>query len=231
MTFLKVIEKIDIIKKIHKYKIKSYLMSMIKNTYLNYLNKEKSMKATEKFIEALNEWDETTRKSQATDLTTLIFLISFRIGIKDDSFILEESTEERLNLLKERINYLVLNKKIDELFLILSLTNYVTSLLNHYIQQHGDTIVFHEEMFNRRPEAKPSKDMLEKLKSPNYLIILKNDYHRWKEIVSREFSEEKFEIWERESILESEEKIRHDLEKMKDTYGNMKMSEIIKNEL
>lgn len=41
-TFLKVIEKIDIIKKVHKYKIKSYLMSMVRNTYINYLNKEKS---------------------------------------------------------------------------------------------------------------------------------------------------------------------------------------------
>jgi len=41
-TFLKVIEKVDIIKKIHTYKIKSYLMSMVKNTYLNYINKEKS---------------------------------------------------------------------------------------------------------------------------------------------------------------------------------------------
>ena len=40
-TFLKVIEKMEIIKKVHRYKIKSYLMSMIKNTYLNYLNKEK----------------------------------------------------------------------------------------------------------------------------------------------------------------------------------------------
>lgn len=40
-TFLKVIEKIDIIKKVHKYKIKSYLMSMIRNTYFNHLNKEK----------------------------------------------------------------------------------------------------------------------------------------------------------------------------------------------
>lgn len=41
ITFLKVIEKIDIIKKIHKYKIKSYLMSMVRNIYLNHLNKEK----------------------------------------------------------------------------------------------------------------------------------------------------------------------------------------------
>lgn len=40
-TFLKLIEKIEIIKKVHRYKIKSYLMSMVKNTYLNYLNKEK----------------------------------------------------------------------------------------------------------------------------------------------------------------------------------------------
>lgn len=40
-TFLKVIEKIETIKKVHRYKVKSYLMSMVKNTYLNYLNKEK----------------------------------------------------------------------------------------------------------------------------------------------------------------------------------------------
>lgn len=40
-TFLKVIEKIEIIKKVHRYKIKSYLMSMVKNTYLNHFNKEK----------------------------------------------------------------------------------------------------------------------------------------------------------------------------------------------
>lgn len=40
-TFLKAIEKIEIINKIHRYKMKSYLMSMVKNTYLNYLNKEK----------------------------------------------------------------------------------------------------------------------------------------------------------------------------------------------
>lgn len=43
ITYLKVIEKIEIIKKIHSYKIKSYLMSIVRNTYLNYLNKEKSI--------------------------------------------------------------------------------------------------------------------------------------------------------------------------------------------
>ncbi|MEL7648742.1 MAG: sigma-70 family RNA polymerase sigma factor [Sedimentibacter sp.] len=42
-TYLKVIEKIETIKKIHSYKMKSYLMSIVKNTYLNYLNKEKSI--------------------------------------------------------------------------------------------------------------------------------------------------------------------------------------------
>ncbi len=39
-TFLKVIEKIEIIRKVHRYKIKSYLMSMVKNTYFNYIKKE-----------------------------------------------------------------------------------------------------------------------------------------------------------------------------------------------
>nr|WP_312576496.1 sigma-70 family RNA polymerase sigma factor [Sedimentibacter sp.] len=41
-TFLKVIEKIETIKKVHTYKLKSYLMSMVKNTYINYINREKS---------------------------------------------------------------------------------------------------------------------------------------------------------------------------------------------
>lgn len=43
ITFLKVIEKIEMIKKIHRYKMKSYLMSMIKNTYFNSLKKEKAL--------------------------------------------------------------------------------------------------------------------------------------------------------------------------------------------
>ncbi len=40
-TFLKVIERIEMIQKIHVYKIKSYLMSMVKNNYINYVKKEK----------------------------------------------------------------------------------------------------------------------------------------------------------------------------------------------
>ncbi|WMJ77944.1 MULTISPECIES: RNA polymerase sigma factor [unclassified Sedimentibacter] len=40
-TFLKVVECIEMIQKIHIYKIKSYLMSMIKNNYINYVKKEK----------------------------------------------------------------------------------------------------------------------------------------------------------------------------------------------
>lgn len=48
-TFLKVIEKVELIKKVHRYKIKSYLMSMVKNTYLNYLNKEKTIVAIDGF--------------------------------------------------------------------------------------------------------------------------------------------------------------------------------------
>jgi len=40
-TFLKVVEKIEIIKKVHMYKIKSYLMSMVKNNYLDFINKDK----------------------------------------------------------------------------------------------------------------------------------------------------------------------------------------------
>jgi len=40
-TFLKVIELIEAIRKIQPYKIRAYLMRMIKNNYLNYIDKEK----------------------------------------------------------------------------------------------------------------------------------------------------------------------------------------------
>lgn len=39
-TFLKVIERIEIIEKIQPYKIRAYLMSMVRNNYLNYIGKE-----------------------------------------------------------------------------------------------------------------------------------------------------------------------------------------------
>lgn len=41
-AFLKIVEKIEIVRKIRIYKIKSYLMSIIKNTFLNYKKNEKS---------------------------------------------------------------------------------------------------------------------------------------------------------------------------------------------
>ncbi|MDF2678175.1 MAG: hypothetical protein K0Q97_2517 [Bacillota bacterium] len=79
---------------------------------------------------------------------------------------------------------------------------------------------------------KPSKKVLEKLKSLNFLMRLKNDYHRWKEIVARELSEEKFENWEIDSLLKNDEKFKSDLKGLDDKYGSdMKMGEILKNEL
>lgn len=41
IAFVKIIEKLDLIKKIRKYKIKSYLLSIVKNSYINYKSKEK----------------------------------------------------------------------------------------------------------------------------------------------------------------------------------------------
>ncbi len=41
ISFLKIIEKLDLVKKIRKYKIKSYLLSIVKNSFINYKSKEK----------------------------------------------------------------------------------------------------------------------------------------------------------------------------------------------
>lgn len=41
IAFVKIIEKLDLVKKIRKYKIKSYLLSIVKNSFINYKSKEK----------------------------------------------------------------------------------------------------------------------------------------------------------------------------------------------
>lgn len=41
MSFLKIIEKVEIVRKVRIYKIKSYLISIVKNTFLNYNKNEK----------------------------------------------------------------------------------------------------------------------------------------------------------------------------------------------
>ncbi|MGD9566817.1 MAG: RNA polymerase sigma factor [Sedimentibacter sp.] len=42
MAFLKIIEKVEMVRKVRIYKIKSYLISIVKNTFLNYKKNEKS---------------------------------------------------------------------------------------------------------------------------------------------------------------------------------------------
>lgn len=61
-TFLKIIERVEIVRKVRIYKIKSYLMSIVKNTFLNY-------KKNEKFHINYDEINETVFNYKSYDFT------------------------------------------------------------------------------------------------------------------------------------------------------------------
>ena len=164
--------------------------------------------ATNNFIEALKKWNEATKENQATDILTLIFLINFKIGTTDNEVLHEETVEEGFKLLKERIKYLVNNESVDEIFLIFSLTQQITNYFRHFLNNHSNAILFNETMLENQICAENARKTLERIKSSEYIIKLKNDYYRWLEIASVELSEEKFEEWERDLMLEESKKFK-----------------------
>ena len=184
-----------------------------------------NLDATNTFIDALKKWNERTKINQAMDMSSLTFLIGFRIGIRGEESLREEDTNKRLHILKERI-ILLINDEISETFLISSLTKFVTDTFEHSLRNHGDTIIFNETVTSKKPDSESFKKVTERVKSNKYTQGLKNDLYRWKEIVAIELSEEKLEKWEEDLMYEASKKLMVHSEKMREKYGNMTMREI-----
>jgi len=55
-----------------------------------------NLDATNTFIDALKKWNERTKINQAMDMSSLTFLIGFRIGIRGEESLREEDTNKRL---------------------------------------------------------------------------------------------------------------------------------------
>ena len=73
-TLLKVIELIESIREIHPYKIRSYLMRMIKNNYLNYIDKEKLIVDLDSISEYIlcNTDDDFTEKNDESEVQEIL---------------------------------------------------------------------------------------------------------------------------------------------------------------
>jgi hypothetical protein len=186
--------------------------------------------AIENFISALREWDEVTGEYKAADFHTLLFSINYQIGIKDHSMLRERDTNKCLDSLEARINGLVNDEKIRELFLIKSLTEYVTTFFKDMLETHGDSIIFHERILNEHPELEASKDVLERLKASNYKIKVKVNCYRWQEIVSVRLSDEQFDTFERDLMIEVGKQSNSFSDKMIKKYDDMTLGDIFEKE-
>jgi len=185
--------------------------------------------AVKGFIEALKKWNEITKENKAADFQTLIFRIHSKIGIKDNSILIEGTEDRLLKSLEDRINYLTHSEKINEIFLISSLVNHVTKIFKHSIETHGDSILLNETIIKDQGLEK-FQHVLEKVKASDYFIKLKNDYYRWIEIVSLDLSDERFENWERDLLIERGKLSEEHSKEMSDKYGDMTMKEILEKE-
>jgi len=177
--------------------------------------------ATNTFIDALKKWDENTQDNKATDMASLICLIGFKIGVKE----IEEDYNKGLVILRDRMVTLIDND-INETFLVSSMTNLITGIFKRFIYNHADAILFNEEMVKKMPDSTSFKGMAERVRTTKYSIGLKNDLYRWQEIVIMDLSEEKFEQWENDYLLEKGKMSGAYLDKMEEKFGNMSMREI-----
>lgn len=180
------------------------------------------------FIEALKKWNEITEE-KALDFSSLLFLISFDIGIRSKDAVRGRETDKAIKLLEERINYLINNEKMSEIFIIKSLTDLVTRHFKYRIETHGDSLSFYLKAVEVQPEMEDFRESIDRLKSYNYFLNVKNDYFRWQEIVAQYLSEEIFDKWETKLKRKHINEATDMLEKMSGKYGNTTIGEIINN--
>jgi hypothetical protein len=178
--------------------------------------------ATKSFIGALKEWNDKTADFQVTDLVSLVFSINFQIGLTC-RITPDDTADNRLIKLEERIIDLVENQKMSETFIVSSLSNYVTNYFKHNLMKHGHAILFHEKVASEHPELeRTSKVVLDRLKAPGYYIKMKNEYHVWRLVVETYLSDEQMERWEDETLLDKS----NDMKELGSEFDNMTFKEI-----
>ncbi|MEI2341624.1 hypothetical protein [Priestia megaterium] len=156
------------------------------------------MTRTEKFIESLEEWkvlsglDEEEYKS---------YLGEFSFLIGGPSFLRLEGVDS----LKQRIDFLINDQGIKEVFLIYSLVQAVTEFLEKMLRKHGEVIINNESMisslkkdFGEVPES--HEEHLKYLKDKK--SIFKNEMlaDSWKIIINKNFTFFNERNWEYEDV-------------------------------
>ncbi|MFW6029573.1 MAG: hypothetical protein ACOCRO_04895 [Halanaerobiales bacterium] len=166
------------------------------------------MKQVDMLIATIKEWQES-RTTDVNDITTLLGLLLFKTGSQDS---MSDSFDDLISNLNERINYLLSTENFDEDFLVISLVNQFTELLEHTIDYHGKFIITNEEFLNLKEDQDRNmdfiKDKLEELKDPSFRIGAIKELDDWLILVAQNFNKTNREEWDGKRFLENAESVK-----------------------
>lgn len=178
---------------------------------------------TQIFFRALDEWDQSTPGKEVDELKGRVFFLLYKLG---GHYQLKWSKEEAINSLKERVEYIINECKIDEDFVIMGLVNLFDTQLKHELHHLGEDIVTKERMlnmdlqqlkdrivpeemklieeeFNSPDFEHPAKKALNRLKSHEYINNCKINIQQWEIIKAKYFNQLNRELWEEGRIFHS----------------------------
>lgn len=171
---------------------------------------------TQIFFKALDEWDQSTHGKEEDELKRRVFSLLYKLG---GHYQLKWNKEEAINSLKERVEYIINECKIDEDFVIMGLVNLFDNQLKHELHHLGEAIVTNERMLNmdlqklkdsidpeelklieeelNSPDFEhPSQKALNRLKSREYISNCKINIQQWEIIKAKYFNQLNRELWE-----------------------------------
>lgn len=171
---------------------------------------------TQIFFKALDEWDQSTPRKEEDEFKGRVFSLVYKLG---GHYKLKWNKEEAINSLKERVEYIINECKIDEDFVIMGLVNLFHNQLKHELYHLGEEIVTNERMLNTNlqelkdriaPEElklieeefnspdfeHPAQKALNRLKSCEYINSCKINIQQWEIIRAKYFNQLNRELWE-----------------------------------
>ncbi|OWW11705.1 hypothetical protein BUE63_02425 [Bacillus sp. MB353a] len=183
------------------------------------------MSWTDAFIDSLKDWDVlcTVKNIKLKDV---LGQIGYRIGQQG---LVDNSTIEGL---EDRINFLVSEERMDERFLIESLINQVTVILNSMLSELGENIIQAEKMKENFEGQDSLKDIydrkLAEFKNPSYTYNARHQIDTWEFVINKKFSSTIKKQFEIEDFMKASERVKKDFAKIPQEDLNLSFGELHK---
>lgn len=168
------------------------------------------MEEIKALVSAIREWNET-RNTEINGLVILLRRLLQKLGAEIG---LEDDEDYLLNNLQERIVYLAESEGMGVDFLVISMVNAITELLEGTVRNHGEALVVNEQALQQlkenSEEAETVRAKVNKLKDENYKRDATRELALWNRIAAEKFSIARREAWKDQALKETTEKLLAD---------------------